>query len=182
MRTQNENKQTVQTAWSAEKREWPRHDSLKLCIWLVERTAQVSGPITEQSWVNPALLSSLHWKLFLEGKLGLHWLHSKQIYLLRSSSAPLNVNNHMGNFHGIQSLPNYSWRLPAENLIHFVSSLSTRNERKKKVNPNPNPPPPLPHPGWNATRLQAIDGSSSGLPKSLPDPIENPSRVKELWK
>ena len=115
------------------KREWPRHDSLKLCIWLVERIAQVSGPITEQSWVNPALLSSLHWKLFLEGKLGLHWLHSKQIYLLRSSSAPLNVNNHMGNFHGIQSLPNYSWRLPAENLIHFVSSLSTRNERKKIV-------------------------------------------------
>ena len=166
----------------AEKREWPRHDSLKLCIWLVERIAQVSGPITEQSWVNPALLSSLHWKLLLEGKLGLQWLHSKQIYLLRPSSAPLNVNNHMGNFHGIQSLPNYSWRLPAENLIHFVSSLSTRNERKKKVNPNPNPPPPLPHPGWNATRLQAIDGSSSGLPKSLPDPIENPSRVKELSK
>ena len=105
----------------------------EVCIWLVERIAQVSGPITEQSWVNPALLSSLHWKLLLEGKLGLHWLHSKQIYLLRSSSAPLNVNNHMGNFHGIQSLPNYSWRLPAENLIHFVSSLSTRNERKKIV-------------------------------------------------
>ena len=50
-----------------------------------------------------------------------------------------------------------------------------------QVNPNPNPPP-LPHPGWDATRLQAIHGSSSGLPKSLPDPIENPSRVKELWK
>ena len=41
-------------------------------------------------------------------------------------------------------------------------------------------PPPLPLPGWDATRLQAIHGSSSGLPKSLPDPIENPSRVKEL--
>lgn len=40
--------------------------------------------------------------------------------------------------------------------------------------------PPLPHPGWDATRLKAIHGSSSGLPKSLPDPIENPSRVKEL--
>ena len=39
---------------------------------------------------------------------------------------------------------------------------------------------PLPHPGWDAPRLQAIHGSSSGLPKSLPDPIENPSRVKEL--
>lgn len=53
MRTQNENKPTVQTAWSAEKREWPRHDSLKLCIWLVERIAQVSGPITEQSFFHP---------------------------------------------------------------------------------------------------------------------------------
>ena len=41
-------------------------------------------------------------------------------------------------------------------------------------------PLPLPHPGWDAIRLQAIHGSSSGLPKSLPDPIENPSRVKEL--
>lgn len=39
---------------------------------------------------------------------------------------------------------------------------------------------PLPSPGWDATQLQAIHGSSSGLPKSLPDPIENPSRVKEL--
>lgn len=32
---------------------------------------------------------------------------------------------------------------------------------------------PLPSPGWDATQLQAIHGSSSGLPKSLPDPVEH---------